>query len=298
MPKPTFFEVDEMVLAEQPPLIYKAKILKVNKTKPYSYFVHYDKWNKKWDEWIKSDRVIKLDAEGLALQKERKATEKNKPKSEKRKAPRSKLNKPASMYDAEMLREKKKRKKDTDKELEDYSEDPEITLVTSVAVKRILVDDYYNVIHSQKLRNLPSERTVSTILKEFMVARTKTLKKKDVEVYEVFVEALKTYFEKALGSILLYRFERPQYDDLVSENPDIKVSDIYGAEHLCRLFMKLPYLLTRASMDDKDMHRLQIRLNDLLRFLGKESFDEKNYVRATDKYTVDFINTVKPISTE
>jgi mortality factor 4-like protein 1 len=50
------------------------------------------------------------------------------------------------------------------------------------------------------------------------------------------VDGLKLYFEKAIGNILLYRFERKQYVDLVQSHPDTPLSDLYGVEHLLRLF--------------------------------------------------------------
>ena len=52
------------------------------------------------------------------------------------------------------------------------------------------------------------------------------------------------YFDKALGSNLLYRFERPQYAEIrkryvtgptVQVNQEREMSAIYGAEHLLRM---------------------------------------------------------------
>ena len=56
------------------------------------------------------------------------------------------------------------------------------------------------------------------------------------------VDGIKVYFDRALGVTLLYRFERPQYDDTFAESSkagkdkELHMSDVYGAEHLLRLF--------------------------------------------------------------
>jgi mortality factor 4-like protein 1 len=63
-------------------------------------------------------------------------------------------------------------------------------------------------------------------------------------VLPTIVSGLKVYFDKALGSNLLYRFERPQYADIrkryvtgptVQVNQEREMSAIYGAEHLLRM---------------------------------------------------------------
>jgi mortality factor 4-like protein 1 len=58
------------------------------------------------------------------------------------------------------------------------------------------------------------------------------------------VLGLKAYFDKALGSLLLYRFERPQYRAVLEDYPMLDLSAIYGLEHLLRLIGTLTLTLT------------------------------------------------------
>ena len=48
------------------------------------------------------------------------------------------------------------------------------------------------------------------------------------------LNGLRCYFDKALPRILLYKSERYQYQKTVMQ--DMFPSDVYGAEHLLRLF--------------------------------------------------------------
>jgi mortality factor 4-like protein 1 len=60
---------------------------------------------------------------------------------------------------------------------------------------------------------------------------------------------LQTYFDRALGANLLYRFERPQYGEIrkqyvsgphIQYGQEREMSAVYGAEHLVRLIGALP----------------------------------------------------------
>lgn len=58
------------------------------------------------------------------------------------------------------------------------------------------------------------------------------------------IAGFQTYFDRALGANLLYRFERPQYAEIrrqyitgpkVIVGQEKEMSSIYGAEHLLRM---------------------------------------------------------------
>lgn len=65
------YEAGEKLLCFHGPLLYEAKCLDVKiKDGGVMYFVHYQGWNKNWDEWVTDKRIFKYNEEGLRKQKE------------------------------------------------------------------------------------------------------------------------------------------------------------------------------------------------------------------------------------
>ena len=99
---------------------------------------------------------------------------------------------------------------------------------------------------------------------------------------------LKTYFERALPAILLYKQERGQYANALEEGGQQSPSEVYGAEHLLRLFskrtrewvgsailgmglicwlaaVKLPDLLSSVPMEKETLTLLKHKLHHFLK---------------------------------
>lgn len=114
-------------------------------------------------------------------------------------------------------------------------------------LKSILVDDWENVTKNLSLVPLPSKPSANEILTSYFdeEKNKRHLGSPEADLLEEVVAGLKEYFEKCVGRILLYRFERQQYLEVYNavqagtgEYEGKGMGDIYGAEHLCRLFGK------------------------------------------------------------
>ncbi|KAH9692334.1 protein MRG2 [Citrus sinensis] len=113
-----------------------------------------------------------------------------------------------------------------------------------------------------KLVKLPRTPNVDDILEKYC----DYMSKKDGLVADStgeIVKGLQCYFDKALPIMLLYKSEREQYEDSMAA--DVSPSSVYGAEHLLRLFVKLPELLVHAKIEEETLTLLQHKLVDLLK---------------------------------
>lgn len=138
-------------------------------------------------------------------------------------------------------------------------------------LKPALVDDWDIINRQRKLPIVPARVTVDVILADYIRAKTSTKSNtpnKESAVQEV-VAGLREYFNVMLGTQLLYKFERPQYADVLQEHKDKQVSNIYGFIHLIRLFVRLGQMLAYTQLDAKSVALLNFHLQDFLRFTVK-----------------------------
>lgn len=299
------FGADEKVLCFHGPLLYEAKVLKdarIEKSGPNAnqphYFVHYQGWRKSWDEWVPETRVLKLNEENLKKQKQLKSAASG-PKEKKRKLETKEGDTPKSD-------KKRKSRHQTVEHVQvddEFKSKPEVKIPVPDDLKRQLVDDWDFITRQKKLVGLPRKPSVQDIITQYL--KDSNFKGHHLELAKEVTAGLITYFEHCLGSILLYRFERAQYVDIFAraqEEPEAategsnadgdqdkekehgakeetqslagkKMSEIYGAEHLLRLFVKLPILLAHTDLEEDNCKVLVDSFQDILKYMSRNAPD-------------------------
>ncbi|KAK0605944.1 hypothetical protein LWI29_032477 [Acer saccharum] len=268
----SIFSESERVLAYHGPRIYEAKVQKAElRKKEWRYYVHYLGWSKNWDEWVGADRLMKHTEENVMKQK---ALEKKLGVDKSSKSGRSAQTKQKSSTDAKVDKEDlksnaakgKKRKSDSGVEKDTLSTEKFVKIQMPATLKKQLVDDWEFINQQDKLVKLPRSPNVDEILSKYLQYRSKKDGMMSDSIGEI-LKGIRCYFDKALPVTLLYKKERQQYHDVVLDN--VSPSTIYGAEHLLRLFVKLPELLAYVNIEEETLTRLQLKLIDFLKFLQK-----------------------------
>ncbi|XP_035483750.1 mortality factor 4-like protein 1 isoform X2 [Scophthalmus maximus] len=155
-------------------------------------------------------------------------------------------------------------------------------------LKPWLVDDWDLITRQKQLYHLPAKKNIETVLEDY--ANYKKSKgnsdNKEYAVNEV-VAGIREYFNVMLGTQLLYKFERPQYAEVLAEHPDIPMSQVYGAPHLLRLFVRIGAMLAYTPLDEKSLALLLGYLQDFLKYLVKNFstlFSASDYEVAPPEY--------------
>ncbi|KAJ7543973.1 hypothetical protein O6H91_09G060600 [Diphasiastrum complanatum] len=238
------FVQGEGAIASHGPTEYQARVLKVNFEGPErKYLVHYIGWHHRWDEWVGANRLRKIAG--------------------------SDVDKQLNHLDHHVAKKRgRKQKSRISPEMKDGEEaDLVLRIPLPGILKKQLVDDWELITQQRKLVKLPRTPNANEVLMKFFEYKKQQEASIGDSTLEI-MDGLRSYFNKALPAMLLYKEEREQFEAL-SENCKENLSSIYGAEHLLRLFVKLPDLLTLAGMEDDSLIELQQKLTEFLKFLQK-----------------------------
>jgi len=288
------FSGNERVLCYHGPLIYEAKVLKVHyhdeTTTPSGqvgphYFVHYKGWKQTWDEWVPANRLLKMTETNVALQKSLQHT--NVPSAHGGVAS-AKINPKNTGTNKDSVSTRAGARKDgtrgtkRGREDEESSKKPEMKLNMPEVLKVLLVDDWQAVTKHNQLVTLPRSPNVVELLADF-AEYIKTTKpshlKEPALMIQTVISGLQVYFDRALGTNLLYRFERAQYAQVRHDywtGPKVIIGTekemclIYGAEHLLRMLVSLPQMIAHSSLDLESVNILRDYANELLVYMVKE----------------------------
>ncbi|KAH9946573.1 MRG-domain-containing protein [Amylocystis lapponica] len=287
----TTFAQGERVLCYHGPLVYEAKILKIENwdestTKLGSigphFFVHYKGWKQTWDEWVQPSRLLKWNDTNIALQKglaaAAQAAQGASAASTSKAAGKTHTAKDFSRSGRKDGARGTKRGRDDD----EGSKRPEMKLTVPETLKVLLVDDWEAVTKNLQLVTLPRSPTVMGLLEEFKayVLETRPAGLKDPDMLlPTIIAGLQTYFDRALGANLLYRFERTQYAEIrkqyvtgptVVVGQEKEMSAVYGAEHLLRMLVSMPQMVASSTMDAESVGLVRDYANELMVYMVKE----------------------------
>ena len=249
---------EQKVLCYHGPLVYEATIQdRVAREGPDSskiklYLVHYQGWNTHWDEWVPESRVLKHNEDNLQVQKDR---IKEFQRAHKRKnLERATGAAPGSSAASGAAKKRKVGDDDSAMMANDIKE--QLRLPQSMKLK--LIEDWERITREKKLVPVPRTPSIATLLDHFVQAKAKRTSHE--RLYGEVSDGMKTFFNQAIGTVLLYKFERKQFREIREAHRNTPYVELYGAEHLLRLFVKLPELLAHCKMQHEHLTVLLSKL--------------------------------------
>ena len=177
----------------------------------------------RWDDWVPQDRLRKLtdDNKELAANLKKDLIQQSKPPAASKNpmagAKRARASEISSSRDGTPANRGNKRTKDNDIQLEqDFVSRPMIKLPLPDTLKSLLVDDWEFVTKQMLLVPVPSKAPANFILDSYFEDEKsmRRLGSAEADILEEVVQGLKVYFERSVGKVLLYRFEREQWSEV------------------------------------------------------------------------------------
>eukprot|EP00035_Acanthoeca_spectabilis_P000069 m.70668 g.70668 ORF g.70668 m.70668 type:complete len:504 (+) comp10027_c0_seq1:135-1646(+) len=292
-------EVGKECLGLQKHVLYSAKIVAVDKEKRKKAKLHYQGWNAKYDEWFDYDGIIIANRAGLQLMaalivardfdKNMAAHEKAVLKAQRDAQTRTAGKRRRAEGGQEARTEGKRTRRSVTVEEEEEEEEevplivpphvqseedhyhgkPEVLIRVNDELKVKLVEDWACVTQKKMLVKLPRTPTVASVLQDY-AEQASQKGWCSAPIATQLIERLKVYFRLDLPRKLLYPQERKQYKELAASS-DLDVCDVYGPEHLLRMFTTLPAALAQTSLGRRHMEVNVKCLQDVLKFLSTNS---------------------------
>ena len=164
----------------------------------------------------------------------------------------------------------------------EQEETPSLRLELSASLKRELITGWERITREGKLLSLPRSVTAAEVLRRFEEdAKAKARSAEQAALASECAAGLKAYFDGALRASLLYAEERAQAEAVLAggerfdaggdEGKKMEPSAVYGAEHLLRLFVKLPELLPLRDMDAAAAKAVQAKLTEFVRWMQRNA---------------------------
>ena len=155
-------------------------------------------------------------------------------------------------------------------------EGAQIRVELSASLKRELIAGWERITLQGELVSLPRSVTVAEVLRRFEKdAKAKARSAEQAALAAACAAGLKAYFDGALRPSLLYPEERAQAEAALAGgeggNAAKEPSAVYGAEHLLRLFVKLPELMPLRDMDATAAKAVQPKLTEVLRWMQRNA---------------------------
>lgn len=215
--------VGEKVLCYEPDpnkarVLYESKVLEVDITKDDKgkripeYFIHFNGWNRSWDRWVMEDQVLKDSDSNRSLM--------------------------VKLHDQALKARKKKRRltqgsesKDSDgatktenrssiSEAVENPDLPKVEIEIPSQLKLKLEDDCYFIKRKKKLVQLPRSPNVAKILNEYFQHYKDFYPGQSSNLIKEVMDGLRIYFDFTLPTLLLYNFEREQYNSVMKLAPE------------------------------------------------------------------------------
>lgn len=252
-----------------------------NESLRWSYLVHYNGWNSRWDKWLSPDKLVPDTPEN----REKCLEALRKRKQEKQLSEQAEI-RPKKQQRRNLSAAPGNQNKQLNAAFTYYQDYCSLPLT----LKTVLVEESEKIGYNDEnqenkcarfrlVHNLPAAVTARQVISHFMKKKIKQINKSSennsagtgnssqqqanatptADQVQSFCKGLVDLFQEALPVCLLYPQERPQYESFIknynneARDKTWKLVDVYGCEYLLRLFVRLPALMqqSRSSADHR-----------------------------------------------